>query len=148
MPPDSLPRILMCPPDYFGIEYEINPWMNVTKGSDHSRATGQWHALHQTLLDQEVAVELLDAVKGLPDLVFTANCGLVYHNLFISSRFRYGVREGEAPSFARGAQPRIRGHKDARRLQFRGCRRCPLLRRDAIRGLSLSQRRAQPPVDW
>jgi N-dimethylarginine dimethylaminohydrolase len=106
MPPDSLPRILMCPPDYFGIEYEINPWMNVTKGSDHARATDQWHALHQTLLDQEVAVELIDAVKGLPDLVFTANCGLVYHNLFISSRFRYGVREGEAPLFSRWARSR------------------------------------------
>ena len=22
------PRILMCPPDFYGIEYEINPWMN------------------------------------------------------------------------------------------------------------------------
>ena len=22
------PHILMCPPDYYGIEYEINPWMN------------------------------------------------------------------------------------------------------------------------
>ena len=96
MPPDSLPRILMCPPDYFGIEYEINPWMNVTKGSDHARATEQWHALHQTLLDQEVAVELLDAVKGLPDLVFTANCGLVLQELSSSAthRFRYGVRAG------------------------------------------------------
>src|SRR5438128_474483 len=30
----SAPRILMCPPDYFGIEYEINPWMNVRVGSD------------------------------------------------------------------------------------------------------------------
>jgi len=22
------PRILMCPPDFYGIEYEINPWMH------------------------------------------------------------------------------------------------------------------------
>ena len=27
-------RILMCPPDYFGIEYEINPWMNIHQGAD------------------------------------------------------------------------------------------------------------------
>ena len=26
------PRILMCPPDYYGIEYEINPWMHVERG--------------------------------------------------------------------------------------------------------------------
>ena len=33
----AAPRILMCPPDYFGIEYEINPWMNVRVGSDPER---------------------------------------------------------------------------------------------------------------
>jgi N-dimethylarginine dimethylaminohydrolase len=38
-------------------------------------------------------------VPGLPDLVFTANAGLIYRNIFISSRFRYGVRQGEAPHF-------------------------------------------------
>ncbi len=27
-------RILMCPPDHFAIEYEINPWMNVRVGSE------------------------------------------------------------------------------------------------------------------
>ena len=27
------PRILMCPPDYYGIEYEINPWMSRSRGS-------------------------------------------------------------------------------------------------------------------
>ncbi len=28
------PRILMCPPDYYGIEYEINPWMSVARAAD------------------------------------------------------------------------------------------------------------------
>ena len=37
MQPESSPRILMCPPDYFRIEYEINPWMNVQQGSDAVR---------------------------------------------------------------------------------------------------------------
>ena len=27
------PRILMCPPDHYGIEYEINPWMNRSLGA-------------------------------------------------------------------------------------------------------------------
>jgi N-dimethylarginine dimethylaminohydrolase len=96
----------MCPPDYFGIEYEINPWMNLQKGSDSQRAKEQWTALHRTLLDLQADVELIEPVKGLPDLVFTANCGLVYENVFISSRFRYGVRQGEAPVFESWARSR------------------------------------------
>ena len=148
MQPESSPRILMCPPDYFGIEYEINPWMNVQKGSDALRARQQWDALYRNLLDLDVAVELIEPVKGLPDLVFTANCGLVYENLFISSRFRYGVRQGEAPYFETlGARARFRGRDHARAVPLRRGRRCALLRRDLDRGLSLSQRRAQPPVD-
>ena len=45
----SVPRILMCPPDYFGIEYEINPWMNVQVGSDPELARRQWGLLRDTL---------------------------------------------------------------------------------------------------
>jgi N-dimethylarginine dimethylaminohydrolase len=100
------PRILMCAPDYFGIEYEINPWMNIRVGSDSARARAQWTALYQTLRELDVAVELIEPVRGLPDLVFTANAGLVYHHLFISSRFRYGVRQGETPYFEKWARSR------------------------------------------
>jgi N-dimethylarginine dimethylaminohydrolase len=106
MKADSTPSILMCSPDHFGIEYEINPWMNVQVGSDSQRAHEQWTALHQALLGQDVDVVLLEPVKGLPDLVFTANCGLIYENIFISSRFRYGVRQGEAPVFESWARSR------------------------------------------
>lgn len=100
------PRMLMCQPDHFGIEYEINPWMDVTRGSDHEKAQAQWNALYKTLLDLKVSVELIEPKKGLPDLVFTANCGLVFKNKFIISRFRYGVRQGEAPIFENWARSR------------------------------------------
>lgn len=93
------PRILMCPPRFYGIEYEINPWMDRHVGSDHETSARQWNELHETLLDLGVRVDLLDPVPGLPDLVFTANAGLVYEDLFLSSRFRYGVRQGESPLF-------------------------------------------------
>ena len=36
---------------------------------------------------------------GLPDLVFTANAGLVFHATFLSSRFRHEVRAKESPHF-------------------------------------------------
>jgi N-dimethylarginine dimethylaminohydrolase len=93
------PRILMCPPDYYGIEYEINPWMNRSRGSTPERAHQQWKRLHQTLVGLGVRVELMTPRKGLPDLVFTANAGLMFQNRFYSSRFRHEVRARETPYF-------------------------------------------------
>ncbi|HXG12071.1 MAG TPA: arginine deiminase-related protein [Gemmataceae bacterium] len=92
-------RILMCPPDYYGIEYEINPWMSRSRGSVRERARRQWDALYQTLLGLGVQVELLTPQPGLPDLVFTANAGLVFRDRFFSSRFRHEVRARETPYF-------------------------------------------------
>jgi N-dimethylarginine dimethylaminohydrolase len=91
------PRILMCPPDYYGIEYEINPWMSRARGSNAERALAQWAALRHILADLGVAVELMQPQPGLPDLVFTANAGLIFHERFFSSRFRHEVRARETP---------------------------------------------------
>lgn len=96
----------MCPPEYFGIEYEINPWMSVEHGVNRGRAAAQWRALERTLIDLGVDVDLMTPVKGLPDLVFTANAGLVFRDLFIPSRFRFGVRQGETPHFESWARSR------------------------------------------
>lgn len=100
----ATPRILMCAPDYYGIEYEINPWMHRENASDPTQSLGQWWALHDSLRDLRVVIERIEPVPGLPDLVFTANAGLVYRNTFIVSRFRHGVRQGEAPHFERWAR--------------------------------------------
>jgi N-dimethylarginine dimethylaminohydrolase len=94
----------MCPPDYYGIEYEINPWMNREVGTDPLESRRQWQALHDTLVDLGVTVELMEPEPGLPDLVFTANAGLVYGGHFLVARFRHGVRQGESPHFERWAR--------------------------------------------
>jgi len=96
MPP---PRILMCPPDFYGIEYEINPWMSRSRGAATDQAHHQWRRLHDTLVGLGVTVELMTPQKGLPDLVFTANAGLMFGNRFFSSRFRHEVRARETPHF-------------------------------------------------
>jgi N-dimethylarginine dimethylaminohydrolase len=93
------PRILMCPPDYYGIEYEINPWMSRCRGSDRPRAVAQWTALVGILRRLGVTVEVIAPRPGLPDLVFTANAGLVYRDTFYSARFRHSERAGESPVF-------------------------------------------------
>lgn len=90
------PRILMCQPDYYGIEYEINPWMNMRVGSNPEASRQQWRTLRETLQELGVTIELIDPVPGLPDLVFTANAGLVFRDRFLSSRFRHRARQGES----------------------------------------------------
>ncbi len=94
----------MCPPDYFGIEYEINPWMSLQQGSDPVLARTQWEDLHGTLRNLGVTVDLLEPVSGLPDLVFTANAGLVFRDLFLPANFRFGVRQGESLHYVRWAR--------------------------------------------
>lgn len=93
------PLILMCPPDYFGIEYEINPWMSRSRGSESARAAEQWQQLYRTLSALGAKIELMAPQPGLPDLVFTANAGVVYQRRFYSSRFRHEVRARESPYF-------------------------------------------------
>lgn len=93
------PRILMCPPDYYGIEYEINPWMSRSRGALPAKAHAQWRKLHDLLGTLGVQIELMTPQPGLPDLVFTANAGLVHGKRFFSSRFRYEVRARETPYF-------------------------------------------------
>ncbi len=89
-------HILMCPPYYFDVRYEINPWMNTRNGVDNGAAWEQWEVLYQALAGEIGAeVEIVDPVAGLPDFVFTANAGLLAGNVFIPSNFRYPERAEE-----------------------------------------------------
>lgn len=85
----------MCPPDYYGVYYEINPWMSVANQPDRGLARQQWQALHELYRQLGVKVELVEPVEGLPDMVFTANAGVVSGDLFIATNFRYPQRQGE-----------------------------------------------------
>ena len=91
------PTILMCPPDFYGIEYEINPWMSRSRASDESLARSQWQSLHTLLSRLGADLHLMQPVKGLPDLVFTANAGLIWGDRVFLPRFRHAARQGETP---------------------------------------------------
>src|SRR3954471_4579025 len=90
-------RILMCPPDYYGIEYEINPWMSRQRQSDRGEAVKQWTALKTLLEAAGASIDLLTPQPGLPDLVFTANAALIYRRFAVMARFRHSQRQGEVP---------------------------------------------------
>lgn len=89
------PAVLMCRPDHFGIEYEINPWMHVAVEVDHALAESQWEALHRTYVDLGVAIELAAPVDGLPDMVFTANAAVLWGDRAVLSNFHHAERQGE-----------------------------------------------------
>src|SRR5215813_8523391 len=91
--------LLLCPPDYYGIEYEINPWMDRTRNADSDLARAQWRGLLEKLQSLGCDVELVAPRKKLPDMVFTANAGLLLGNKFIRSNFRFPQRQGEEEHF-------------------------------------------------
>jgi N-dimethylarginine dimethylaminohydrolase len=94
-------RLLMVPPLHYEVAYEINPWMSRLRPADQPRAQTEWQGLHR-VLTEEIGAEVLLAVPrpGLPDMVFTANAGLVDGSRAILSNFRHQERQPEAPAFA------------------------------------------------
>jgi N-dimethylarginine dimethylaminohydrolase len=95
-------HLLMCPPKYFDVSYEINPWMHLDNRPDHILANRQWDALYRIITERIGAqVSLIEPPADVPDMVFTANAGLVVGKTFIPSTFRFHERELEMPYFRR-----------------------------------------------
>ena len=94
-------KFLMCEPDFFSVEYEINPWMHVENRVEKKLAQKQWQTLYDICISLGAEIELIEPVEGLPDMVFTANEGLVYKNKFVLSNFRCPERQGESERFKR-----------------------------------------------
>lgn len=88
-------RYLMCPPAHFDVTYAINPWMTAREPVDRELAQRQWDVLVATLREAGAEIELLDAQPGLPDLVFTANLGIVDGATFVPANMRHPERQPE-----------------------------------------------------
>src|SRR5665213_2451166 len=94
--------VLMCPPKYFDIEYEINPWMHRSDQPSGETAVKQWQKLYE-IYTQKLgwSVELIDPVKGLPDMAFATDCCLIKNGKIMLSSFRYPERQPETVFFER-----------------------------------------------
>jgi len=89
--------ILMCPPDHFEVVYVINPWMEGQfANTDDALAHRQWNDL-RSAIEQHAKLVLEPPQQDLPDIVFTANAGIVLGKKVIVSRFRSVERQGEEP---------------------------------------------------
>jgi len=93
------PAFLMCPPKLYDVNYVINPWMegNIHRSS-REHAAAQWEQLHASL-SQIAEVMLVEPQPGSPDMVFTANAGLVRDGIVALSSFHHPERQGEEPHF-------------------------------------------------
>lgn len=106
--------VLMCPPEYFDIEYEINVWMHTSDQPAEETAAQQWQKLYKIYTEQlGWSVETIKPVKGLPDMVFATDCCLMIGGKIMLSSFRYPERRPETEQFERWF--RERGYQDIKK---------------------------------
>lgn len=101
LPPTALarPTYLMCSPEFYNVDYIINPWMaGNLHAASHDRVISQWSQLYRSLCDIAEVV-LVEPSPGLPDMVFTANAGLERNGIVIPSHFRHPERQPEEALF-------------------------------------------------
>jgi len=93
-------RYLMCKPEFFTVNYSINPWMEPANPTDTAKAVAQWQKLYDLYLELGHEVELIEPLAGYPDMVYTANGGFLIDGRAYVPKFRFVERQGEAPAFA------------------------------------------------
>lgn len=89
-------RLLICSPRHFGVRYTINPWMTRNVGDATPEAQRQWERFVELVgCAADVEFVPIEPQSQNPDLVFTANAGLIVGNLAIISSFRHAERRRE-----------------------------------------------------
>lgn len=100
-----MPRALLCPPKYFEVVDQKNPYMSKDCPIDRVKARTQWENLCSVLQHCGCEIETIDPVQGLEDMVFAANQVFVgekngYGKFVVPSRMVYESRHREVPFFA------------------------------------------------
>lgn len=94
---EPVKTLLQCRPQHYGLNYSINPWMDLTKQVNHNLAVEQWDSLNDRLKEFGAEIKLVRPQAGLPDMVFTANAGLYLKKAqkVILSNFFFEERQKE-----------------------------------------------------
>ncbi|HEX5540903.1 MAG TPA: amidinotransferase [Micromonospora sp.] len=87
---------ILCPPEYFSVNYAINPWMDTSTPVDAGLALKQWDHLRNVLIGLGHDVHVLAPQVGLPDMVYAANGAFVVDGTAYGARFKYPQRADEA----------------------------------------------------
>jgi len=101
--------VLVAKPTFFEVAYAINPYMTDASGQlnkvDQKKAQAEWQVLVSTFKETGLKVFEMDGVRGLPDIVFTANQSFPFWNTLtqryeiILSKMRSPERAPEVPYF-------------------------------------------------
>jgi len=91
--------VLMCRPEYFTVNYRINPWMHPDQPTDTALAVSQWEELYKIYVDLGFDVHLIDPIDGLPDMVYAANGGFVIDGKAYGASFTHPQRQAEGPAY-------------------------------------------------
>jgi N-dimethylarginine dimethylaminohydrolase len=97
-------QVLLCPPRYFDVVDQKNPYMSGKSTVDRVKATAQWQALCAALEDSGYEVVTIDPAPGLEDMVFAANQAFVGYQeeigkFVVPSRMVYPSRQREVVFF-------------------------------------------------
>jgi len=95
-----MPKVLVCPPNYFDVIDHKNPYMSPEKAVDRKKARTQWESLCQALQQNGCEIESIAPVEGLEDMVFAANQVFAgekagYGKFIVPSHMRYPSRQRE-----------------------------------------------------
>ena len=93
--------VLMSSPEYFKVEYSINPWMIEGVEVDLELAKQQWENLKSTIEDAGAVVQVVPPHEQYPDLVFTANSGIVKEDKVLIANFKFEERHGEEEIYSK-----------------------------------------------
>lgn len=93
-------RVLLCRPNYFQIDYIINPLMEPFS-VDRPRALKQWDELVKTYESLGIKVEVIEQQPDVPDMVFAVDCGIVTDGSVLLANFRHSQRRHERQYYRR-----------------------------------------------
>ncbi len=98
-------KVLMVTPDYFSVDYIINPHMTGNVGTvDKAKARWEWEVVRDKFRNFGLTVHELPGEPGLPDMVFSANQSLPIldadgHHHVLMSNMHAEQRKEEVPYF-------------------------------------------------
>lgn len=79
---------MMCRPTYFQVKHHLlNAHMMMKIPVKEALAQSQWENLYKTLITNNVNIDLIECQPDLPDMVFTANAGIIHGNKAVLSNF-------------------------------------------------------------
>ena len=101
---NRMPKVLLCPPKYFDVVDQKNPYMSREFAVDRVKARSQWENLRSVLQHSGCEVATIQPVEGLEDMVFAANQVFAgeksgYGKFVVPSRMVYASRQREVPYY-------------------------------------------------